>query len=404
MTMLRIGEFTDTYIPVVDGVGRVVLAYAETLCKKGHQVTVVSPMYNTGYRGGYPFDLVDFHGIGVPSMRQYKFGSSMFDRHCRERLNEIPLDIVHAHSPFCAGSEALRIAKQRGIPLVGTFHSKYYDDFVKITKSASLAKLGVKMVVNFYNHCDEVWAVSSRTAEVLSSYGYRREIKVIDNGVTPREPDPAYADEACRQFRILKDRPVLLYVGQINWKKNILRILEACCLLKEKGMPFQMLFAGQGPDYKPILAKTEELHLDDRVSFIGHITDTKLLDGLYSSADLFIFPSLYDNAPMVVREAAVMHTPSVMVDKSSGSEVIQDGVNGFLCRDDSQSLADVILKAAKDPALLQSVSEQAHLSIPISWDTILDQVVSRYEALVDLRRSGTYQHSNRRKKHRTRQD
>ncbi|MBQ8135938.1 MAG: glycosyltransferase [Clostridia bacterium] len=381
--MLRIGEFTDTYIPVVDGVGRVVLAYAETLCQKGHQVTVVCPMYNTGYRGGYPFELVDFKGLGVPSAKQYKFGSSFFDRHCRKRLNEIPLDIVHAHSPFCAGAEALRIAKQRKIPLVGTFHSKYYDDFLKITKSESLAKLGVKMVVNFYSHCDDVWAVGDRTAEVLHEYGYKGEIKVIPNGVTPRKLKPEALEDAIARFHIAQDRPVLLFVGQINWKKNILRILEACAILKEQGVSFQMLFAGQGPDQKPIVEKIKELGLEDTVSLIGHITDTDLLDGLYASADLFIFPSLYDNAPMVVREAAVMRTPAVMVAKSSGSEIIKDGVNGFLCDDDSKDLANTILKAVTDRELLERVSENANQTIPVPWDTIVDDVAARYSELID---------------------
>ncbi len=392
--MLRIGEFTDTYIPVVDGVGRVVLAYAETLCRKGHQVTVVCPMYNTGYRGGYPFELVDFKGLGVPSAKQYKFGSTFFDRHCRDRLNEIPLDIVHAHSPFCAGSEALRIAKQRKIPLVGTFHSKYYDDFLKITKSDSLAKLGVKMVVNFYNHCDDVWAVGDRTAEVLHEYGYKGDIKVIPNGVTPRKLKLESLQEAQSRFHIAKDRPVLLFVGQINWKKNILRILEACSILKAQGISYQMLLAGQGPDQKAIEKKIEELSLTDNVSLIGHITDTDLLDGLYASADLFIFPSLYDNAPMVVREAAVMRTPAVMVAKSSGSEIIRDNVNGFLCSDDSQSLADVILKAVTDKELLSSVGENASKTIPIPWDTIVDDVTARYTELIDrVRRNGRIRRS-----------
>ena len=393
--MLRIGEFTDTYIPVVDGVGRVVLAYAETLSKKGQQVTVGSPMYDTGYRGGYPFELVDFRGLDVPGINQYKFGSSRFDKHCRARLNAIPLDIVHAHSPFCAGSEALRIAKKRDIPLVGTFHSKYYDDFLKITKSEALAKFGVKLVVNFYNHCDEVWAVGERTAEVLHEYGYEGEIQVIGNGVTPREIDPKYMEEARREFHIHSGHPVLLFVGQLNWKKNILHILEACAILKEKGSPFQMLLAGQGPDKKAIQSKIEEMQLEDQVSLVGHLTDMDLLDGLYASADLFIFPSLYDNAPMVVREAAVMGTPSVMVDVSSGSEIIQDGVNGFLCKDDPKDLADVITKAAGDPELLKTVSENAHATIPISWDTIMDQVIGRYAALIEKYKSPSYHNPHR---------
>ena len=127
--MLQIGEFTDTFIPVVDGVGRVVLAYANTLARKGHQVTVVTPMYDTGYRGGYPFELVDFVGSDVPLIKQYKTGEPPLDSHYRARIRMIPLDIVHAHSPFMAGSEALRLARKRDIPMVGTFHSKYKDDF-----------------------------------------------------------------------------------------------------------------------------------------------------------------------------------------------------------------------------------------------------------------------------------
>ena len=58
--MLKIGEFSDTFLPIVDGVGRVVNAYAETLSAMGHQVTVVAPMYDTGSRAGFPYELVDF--------------------------------------------------------------------------------------------------------------------------------------------------------------------------------------------------------------------------------------------------------------------------------------------------------------------------------------------------------
>ena len=108
--MLRIGEFTDTFLPVVDGVGRVVQAYAETLSAMGHQVTVVAPMYDTGTRGGFPYELVDFIGTSIPGLRQYKLGEAMLDAHYRRRIRMVSLDIVHAHSPFTAGSEALRLA------------------------------------------------------------------------------------------------------------------------------------------------------------------------------------------------------------------------------------------------------------------------------------------------------
>ena len=177
--MLRIGQFTDTFLPIVDGVGRVVQAYAETLSGMGHQVTVVAPMYDTGHQGGFPFELVDFIGTGVPGFKQYKIGEAVWDSHYRKRMRMITLDLVHAHSPFTAGSEAIRLAALRKLPLVGTFHSKYYDDFLKATKSESIAKIGTKFVVNFYNRCDEVWAVGQNTADVLRGYGYEGEIQVM---------------------------------------------------------------------------------------------------------------------------------------------------------------------------------------------------------------------------------
>ena len=103
--MLKIGEFSDTFLPIVDGVGRVVNAYAETLSAMGHQVTVVAPMYDTGSRAGFPYELVDFNGISMPGMKQYKLGEAMLDAHYRKRIRMVELDIVHAHSPFTAGSD-----------------------------------------------------------------------------------------------------------------------------------------------------------------------------------------------------------------------------------------------------------------------------------------------------------
>ena len=386
--MLRVGQFSDTFLPVVDGVGRVALAYSETLCKMGHQVTVVAPLYDTGYRGGYPFELVDFKSMNLPSsLEQYKLGEAPWDPHYRARMRMIPLDIVHTHTPFTAGSEALRLAVLRKLPLVATFHSKYYDDFLKATKSEKLARLGVKFVVSYYERCDEVWAVGDATANVLHEYGYEGPIHVMPNGVSRRDPDPEAVKEVNRRFRLGSD-PLILFVGQMNWKKNILTILEACAEMKKTGRAFHLLFAGQGPDLKEIEEKIEALGLHDRTHLAGHITDLRLLDAIYSRASVFAFPSLYDNAPMVVREAAVMGTPAVMVRGSSAAEIIRDGVNGYLCENTPQDLCRVILRALSDPGALQHVGEQARETIPVPWDGIMERVVERYERLIALGKEG----------------
>ncbi len=385
--MLRIGQFTDTFLPIVDGVGRVVQAYAETLCHLGHQVAVVAPMYDTGFRGGFPYELVEFNAKSLPGLKQYKIGEPVLDPHYRKRMRMIELDVVHAHSPFTAGSEALRLAALRKLPLVGTFHSKYYDDFLKATHSESLARMGVKIVVNYYNRCDEVWAVGKNTAEVLRGYGYEGEVQVMPNGATIRDVSPGDVAEVTRRWQLGED-PLILFAGQMDWKKNILTVLEGCAELKKHGRRFRLLMAGQGLDLGPIQQKIHDLNLQDRAETIGHITDNSLLDGLYARATVFAFPSLYDAAPMVVREAAVMGTPSVLVRGSTAAEIIEDGVNGFLCENTAEDLARVIEQILDDPEKVKCVGERARDTIPVPWTKVLEKATERYERLVALGREG----------------
>ena len=393
--MLKIGQFSDTFLPVVDGVGRVVQAYAETLSAMGHQVTVVAPMYDTGARGGFPYELLDFIATPLPGLRQYRLGEAMLDAHYRKRIRMVELDIVHAHSPFTAGSEALRLAAVRKLPLVGTFHSKYYDDFLKATRSESVARVMTKFVVNFYNRCDEVWAVGRNTADVLKSYGYAGEIQVMPNGATLRAVHPSDVEEVSRRFSLGED-PMILFVGQMDWKKNILTVLEACAELKKQGQKFHLLLAGQGIDMNAIEQKLHELQIQDVSQLLGHITDASLLDGLYARATVFAFPSLYDAAPMVVREAAVMGTPSVMVRGSTAAEVIRDGENGFLCENTPQDLARVIRGILEDPGTRDRAGQAARETIPVPWTRVLETAAERYESLVALGKEGKLKDKRRR--------
>lgn len=377
---MEIGLFTDTLLPVVDGVGRVVLAYAENLPKLNAKVVVSAPLNHFGNRGGLPFDLIDFTSIKVPRIKQYKAGSPTLDIHYRRRMRHAELDVAHGHSPFMAGQEALRVAKSKHIPLIGTFHSKYYDDFYKATRSETLSQALTSGVVSFYEKCDEVWAVSHSTAKVLQGYGFKGEVQVMPNGVEIRSLDPKKYDEAEKKFAI-GGTPLLLFVGQIDFKKNLLLVLKSAARLKKQGADFMLFLAGQGPDMKKVEEQVQELNIADRVKMLGHITDSALLDALYAHANLFVFPSMYDNAPMVVREAAVMKTPSVLIKGSDASEVIQDRKNGFLCENSAESLCAVIKTALENPDKTKEIGIAASQTIPISWQKVLSMALERYENL-----------------------
>ncbi len=381
---MRIGEFTDSFLPITDGVGRVVYNYACSLSKKGHECYVIAPMNQTGFRGGYPFELVEFNSKSLPGISQYRTGVPMLDKHFNDRIDMVRLDVVHVHSPFSAGIAGARLAFKRNLPLVGTFHSKYYDDFLQITKRHSLAEIGTKYVVDFYNRCDEVWTMSNSSADTLGSYGFKGDVRVIPNGTNIRPLDPDALCEVNKKYTPEDGKPVLLYVGQMNWKKNILRILEAAALLKKSKKAFRLVFAGQGPHLEEVKTTAEKLGLQEQedVLFTGHISDVNILNALYYRAALFVFPSLYDTSGLVTREAAAMETPSVVIRDSCAAENIYDGKNGFLCGDTSLELAKALERLLSAPALIKTVGMQAKKTLPVPWETVVEQILGRYASLV----------------------
>lgn len=378
---MRIGQFSETFYPIVDGVGRVVYNYANTLGAGGDECYVVTPQVDTGYRGCWPFEMVDYAASPVIAAPQYRSGIAVLDRHYVERMDNIKLDIAHAHTPFFAGQEALRQCSKQNIPLIGTFHSKYYDDFYKATHAKLIANIGVKLVVDFYDKCDEVWAVSESSAVVLRDYGYTGNIIIMENGTEFRPVLEQDKLAAAARFGIDLKHPVFLFVGQINWKKGIMRLLEAASYLKLQNERFSLVLAGQGPDEEAIRKKARELDVEDRVIFTGHIADTHMLDGLYQCATLFTFPSLYDTFSLVMREAAAMYTPSVVTEGGAASEPIIHGENGLLCKDDGTELGKLLLRYMHDDEAVRRMGVNAHDSIPKPWQEVIARARRRYQAL-----------------------
>ena len=126
----------------------------------------------------------------------------------------------------------------------------------------------------------------------------------MENGTELHPLDPENAKRAAEHFSIPEGKPMLLYVGQMDWKKNILHILEAGALLHRQGLPFTLVLAGQGADAEAIRKKADALSISADTILTGHVSDAALLDGLYQRAELFVFPSLYDTFSLVLREAA----------------------------------------------------------------------------------------------------
>lgn len=378
-----IGEFCDTFPPNLDGVGRVTLAYCEGLKSLGNSVYYVGP-HNPKAEDVDGLDTVLSASLKIPT-ELYRVAVPWVSLKYRKKLDEIPFDIVHAHSPFSVGLEAMRIARKRNIPLVATFHSKFYDDALKITHSKAISKTVANVVVDFFNKCDAVWSVNEGTAEVLRSYGFKGDIKVMENGTNVANPSDLALRVMREKLNYIDGIPTLLFVGQHNTKKNLDGVIRACAILKQKGLKLRLVTAGDGPDFDKLMKLARELDLENEVQFLGFVANFDELMALYTIADLLVFPSIYDNAPMVLREAATAGTAGLLVANSTAAENFRDGVNAFIAQDETpKAIAKKIVEALP---VADKVGAEAQKTIPIAWSVIMEKVMREYKKLIEEKRS-----------------
>ena len=377
------GQFNDAFLPIMDGVTNVVKNYAEWMMHEHGASYVITPDF-PDYSDQEPYPVIRYPSIPIPFRKPYRQGLPSLDALFMKRIREVPFDLVHTHTPFSAGHLALYVARKREIPLVASFHSKYYDDLYAALKVEAAARYGVRRIVEFYESVDYVWTVNNGTADTLREYGYRGDIDVIRNGtdfVPPSNPK-ALRNQADIELDLRNAYPVFLYVGQLTWQKNLRILLEALAELKRRGNIFKMLIAGGGYASEELKVLAESLGLSGDVVFLGTILDRERLKRIYCRADLFVFPSVYDNASIALREAAAVGCPALLVKGSNTAEGIVDNENGFLAENDPVAIAERIAGATANRKAMTAIGARAQKTIYTGWDEIMKEVNDRYGEIV----------------------
>lgn len=377
-----IGIFNDNFPPILDGVALTAQNYAYWLHEKGYDVRVITP-YAPGAGDvidNAPYPINRYVSVPIPFRRPYRYGLPYADAAFWHNWRRMRFDLVHAHCPFTSGSLAYRAARKQNIPLVATFHSKYRQDFEHNVSSKKVVDWMVKQIVGFFEKADEVWIPQAAVEPTLREYGYKGHVEVVENGndfSTPKRQIEVLRKEMREELGLAENETMLLFVGQHIWEKNIGFILDSLALIKDK--PYQLYMVGTGYAVREIKHKIKELGLSQNVTMLGNIHDRERLKKIDAAADLFLFPSLYDNAPLVVREAAAMHTPALMLQESTAAEVIESDVNGFLTANDKQVYADRIVWLMEHPEVLKRVGDKASNTIARSWENVIEEVILRYK-------------------------
>lgn len=376
-----IGIFNDNFPPVLDGVAITAQNYAYWLKEMGRDVSVVTPyapnMQEVMSAATYP--IYRYVSVPIPFRPPYRYGLPFLDIPFMRQWRKMNFELVHAHCPFTTGRLARQITKQQQIPLVATFHSKYRQDFEHNVQCKPIVDWMVRHIIRFYEQADEVWIPQAAVEPTLREYGFKGHVEVVENGndfYTPNDHIDEMRAEMRAELGVAPDETMLLFVGQHIWEKNIGFILDSLALIKDK--PFNLFMVGTGYAVREIRAKVKELQLQDKVTLLGNIHDRERLKRIDAAADLFLFPSLYDNAPLVVREAAAMHTPAMLIQNSTAAEIIDNDVNGFLTPNDVQMYADRIVYLMEHPEVLKRVGKKASTTISRSWENVIEEVILRY--------------------------
>lgn len=379
------GIFNDGFPPILDGVTQTVLNYVDWLINAGHKACVVTPYNPEKYE--VPYDVIRYFSLPIRSRHPYRYGYPKLDPYIWGKMRNTPFKLIHSHSPFAAGRLGVYAKKKQGVPLIGTFHSKYRSDLKHSFKYLPwCVPIIMKRILDFYNACDEVWIPQAAVEETIREYGYKGKVEVVENGIEVNQYTQAQLEEVKENARkilgIHDDEIALLFVGQHIWEKGIGIIVET--LKKIDGeIPFKMNFIGGGYAIGDLQKKIGETKFADRVKIHGLVSDRDLINRNYAASDLFLFPSFYDNAPLVVREAASYETPSIIPKGSTASEVITEDVNGFLAEANPDAYAEMIRKLYHDRKKIKKAGEGAKATLVRGWNDVMEEVFDRYTSLIN---------------------
>jgi glycosyltransferase involved in cell wall biosynthesis len=350
---LRVGLFTNNYLPMLGGVARAVETVRTALVTLGHQPFVVAPRM-PGAAGSTP-GVLRVPAVPAPTYPDFALPLPATSAVVR-RIEALDLDVLHAHHPFLLGVTARRLARRLGRPLVFTYHTLYdkYAHYVPLPRPL-VARQAVAWSIAFANSADLVIAPSAGLASRLRSQGVRRPVVVLPTGVDLDSFRPGDQQAARRALTLPPAGPLCLYLGRIDREKNLEFLLDAFARVAAERPAARLVLVGRGTREARLRRHAERVGLGDRVHFAGGVApDVAPL--YYQAADVFLFASTTETQGLAVLEAMAAGRPVVAVRASGVEETVVDGVTGLLVPEDLDVFAAAVLQVLADGGLAAKLS------------------------------------------------
>lgn len=382
---LRIAVFSDSALPILNGVSVSIASLIAELRRLGHSVDIYTASYFR-YQDPDP-NTYRFPALQTPWTRGYPLAVPPFYpmlRHFRRH----PYDVVHSHTPFTLGLVGLRWAQSHGIPIVSTYHTLYdkYSHYVPFFPKRYVRYKIAKHTNFYYNSVDHVITPSEAARRWLVRHSVRKPITVVPTG-TPagRMIDRA---EARASLQADPEHRILLYAGRIAREKNMGTLIEGASEVLRQDRTAHLWLVGDGPYRRDCMEMVRRLGIGDRVRFVGFVPRDEV-DRYYCAADLFLFASVTETQGLVVSEAMTYGLPAVVVQGGGAGASVVDGENGFLVRNDAGQLAQRALQLLSDESLYARMSDAARRSVrSYTIADMVERVLDVYGCVLGLDRKG----------------
>lgn len=365
---MRIGIFTDTYPPYINGVSTSIKMLEKALKKKGHQVFIVTVnpdnmKYKYEENGriiripGIPTGIYDYRLTGIYPIRVLK------------KIKNWNLDVIHSHTEFGVGTFARLVAKQYNIPLVHTYHTMYEDYVYYITHGYfdGPSKKLTEYFTKFY--CDktatELIVPSKKTYDLFKNkYKVDRNVHIVPTGI---DVERFYKEklnkrelvDLRKKLGIKEDEIVINYVGRLAKEKSVETLLESQQSLIKK-YKCRLLIVGSGPDLEHFKNMSKKLGIEKNVIFTGAVPWEKV-PNYYGISDIFATASVTETQGLTVIEAMAAGLPVVCANDEAFRGVVIDGLNGKIFKTKRQ-YKKCIESLLKNKDELKVMSKQARIT------------------------------------------
>ncbi len=379
---MRIGMFTNTYLPHVGGVARSVSALAADLRALGHDVTVIAPTYA---EADVVFRIVD-HVVRVPAIQNFNgsdFSASVpAPGALNHVLDELNFDLVHSHHPFLLGDTAVRAARRYDIPLLFTHHTRYekYTHYVS-SESVRMREFAANLATEYANLGDGVIAPSDSIAELIRSRGVTVPIEVVPTGVDVAKFSTRDRKAIPQELGLPDACPIIGHVGRLAEEKNLGFVAEGAVHVLRRLPDARFIVAGKGPGQEEMKETFERAGVSDRVFFLGNCDGQRLIN-VFAAMDCFLFASETETQGMVLTESMAAGTPVVALDAPGAREVVNDS-NGRLldATADTEAFADAVITVLERDDLDAGVEATAQ-------DYARERVAERMAGIYEQRIAG----------------